>query len=121
MAREGLRGSFVKEDRFLLLVSVSDGRVTLQEPSLGLLTSFRTGEVTDNSRVIPEGSPSLSGELGCIDYAGSAERREEGVLLSVSPGHWELRTGRGRGRAIRSPGALITPLSLKYSQASKAG
>ena len=87
MASEGLRGSFVKEDRFLLLVSVSDGRVTLQEPSLGLSTSFRTGEVTDNSRVVPEGSPSLSREPSCIDYAGSAERREEGVLLSVGPGH----------------------------------
>ena len=87
MASEGLRGSFVKEDRFLLLVSVSDGRVTLQEPSLGLSTSFRTGKVTDNSRVVPKGSPSLSREPSCIDYAGSAERREEGVLLSVGPGH----------------------------------
>lgn len=100
LASEGLRGSFVKEGRFLLVVSVSDGRVTLKEPSLGLSTSFRTGEVTDSSTVIPEGSPSLSGEPDCIDYTGSAERREEGMPLSVSPGPWELRTGGDQGAGL---------------------
>lgn len=49
----------------------------------------------DNSRVIPEGSPCLSREPNCIDLTGSAERREEGMSLSVSPGPWELRTGAG--------------------------
>ena len=51
--------------------------------------------MTDSSRVIPEGSPFLSREPNCIDLAGSAERREEGMSLSVSPGPWELRTGGG--------------------------
>ena len=72
----------------------------LQKPSLGLSTSFRTGEVMDNSRVIPEGSPCLSREPNCIDLTGSAERREEGMSLSVSPGPWELRTGGGGRRGI---------------------
>lgn len=54
----------------------------------------------DNSRVIPEGSPCLSREPNCIDLTGSAERREEGMSLSVSPGPWELRTGGGGRRGI---------------------
>lgn len=108
LTSEGLRGSFMKENRSLLVVSMSNGRGTLQKPSLGLSTSFGTGEVTDNSRVIPEGSPFLSREADCIDLAGSAERREEGMSLSVSPGPWELRTG-GDGRR----GILLT-LSLDH-------
>lgn len=108
MTSEGLRGSFMKENRSLLVVSMSNGRGELQKPSLGLSTSFRTGEVTDNSRVIPEGSPFLSREADYIDLAGSAERREEGMSLSVSPGPWELRTG-GDGRM----GILLT-LSLDH-------